>query len=202
MITQLQELISGLTGIDDSKDSLQDSTVLEQLEQENSKNVTERHLLTSEKEYEDSGRLAQYGIQLSSGIILNSAITYGILHAIKGVTLSFNPWTFGLICGGANVAVSLLTSDSKHSPRANLMLGAAKFTINMTVNGSLIGHINHHKNESKVVVESIRREINNYESGYKESTPDYGLLALIVLGFIAVMYFYDKNQKSSPKNNE
>ena len=192
MLTQIQNIVSGITGINDERETLEPTTVLEQLEQENPQNVTERHLLTSEKEYENSGRVAQYGIQISSGIIINSAITYGILHSIEGLTLSFNPFTYLLICGGVNAITSAITTDNSKNARTNLMLGTGKFVVNMAVNGSLIGQVDKGVSESRIVVDSVRREIENYENGYKNQTPDYGLMALVIAGFIFAILIIPK----------
>lgn len=188
MLSQILDLVKGVSDKQDSEPQ----TVLEQLEQENSQNVTERHLLVAEKEYEDSGNLAKYGIQISAGGVVNSFITYGILHSINAVSLSFNPMTFLLLTTGINTMTSVMSADKNASPKVNLLLGSAKFVVNMSVNGSLIGQINNKTNDSRVVVESIRREIENYENGYQEQTTDYGLIAMIITAFITAIFIIPK----------
>jgi hypothetical protein len=190
MISQIENIISSIS---EREEKL---SVLEQLEQENSGNVTERHLLKSEKEYEDSGSISQYGISISSGIILNSAITFGILTMVKNVTLSFNPFSFFLLSGGINVIVSVLSSDNSKAPLANIALGAAKFSVNMGVNGALINSVTQKINESKAIVETINSEIDNYESGYKDTGIDWVMVSvpalILLLLFLLPKFFKGK----------
>lgn len=187
-MTQILELISNIVGNREEEDKSEPMTVLEQLEQENSKNVTERHQLTAEREYEQSGYIPQYGKQLATSVVINAGITYGLLMAIDGLTLSFNPILFYLLCGGVNTIGSVAAVDLGRSPRANLMLGGAKFVINMSINGSLIAQMHHKVDTSRAVVTSIQQEIENYESGYKQQSNDYWVIVFAVLAFLLIIF--------------
>lgn len=187
-MSQILELISNLVGVRDGEDKPEPRTVLEQLEQENSKNVTERHLLTSEKEYEDKGHIAQYGQQLAAAVTVNSAITFGLLTAIDGLTLGFNPILFYLLCGGINTSTSVLTIDKKLERNTNLMLGGSKFVINMSINGQLIGQMHDRVSQSNITVTSIRQSIENYESGFKQQDNYWGYVG-VAIGLAALIAF-------------
>lgn len=191
-MSQILEIISNLVGSGE-EEKPEPMTVLEQLEQENSKNVTERHQLTAEKEYEASGHIAQYGQQMAAGILVNAAITYGLLTAIDGLTLGFNPILFYLLCGGVNASSSVLTIDKKRSPRINIILGGSKFVINMSVNGSLIGQMGDKVAQSNGTVASIRQSIENYESGFKQQDNYWGYVGLIIA--IAALIAFIWNRK-------
>ncbi|MBE9212971.1 hypothetical protein IQ247_09780 [Plectonema cf. radiosum LEGE 06105] len=187
-MSQILDLLSGLVGGDEDKP--EPATVLEQLEQENSKNVTERHQLTAEKEYEASGHLAQYGQQLAVAVTVNSAITFGLLTAIDGLTLGFNPILFYLLCGGVNTSTSVLTIDKKLSRSTNLMLGGSKFVINMSVNGQLIGQMTDRVGQSNATVTSIQQSIKDYEAGFKQQPNYWGYvgLAIAIAAIIAFIF--------------
>lgn len=185
MLTEFQELISILKG--GEEEGGEELSILEQLEQENSNNVTERHQLIAEREYEQSGKLAHYGKQMSGAILVNSAITYGLLLSIDGLTLNFNPILFYLLTGGVNTATSVLTLDKEKRPFTNILLGSSKFVINMSINGQLINQMHTKVNESRVVVQSIRSEIENYESGYKQTNNNYSWVLICVV--LAILIF-------------
>lgn len=188
-MSQILELISNIVGSGTDDDKPESMTVLEQLEQENSGNVTERHLLTSEKEYEDKGHVARYGQQLAAAVTVNSAITFGLLTSIDGLTLGFNPILFYLLCGGINTSTSVLTIDKKLSRNTNLMLGASKFVINMSINGQLIGQMHDRVSQSNSTVASIRQSIEDYESGYKQQDNSWMLFGLVIAVAAVIAYF-------------
>ncbi len=187
-MSQILEIISNIVGSGGEENKPEPMIVLEQLEQENSENVTERHLLTSEKEYEDKGHIARYGQQLAAAVTVNSAITFGLLTAIDGLTLGFNPILFYLLCGGINTSTSVLTIDKKLSRNTNLMLGGSKFVINMSINGQLIGQMHDRVSQSNVTVASIRQSIENYESGFKQQDNYWGYVGLAI-GLAALIAF-------------
>ena len=192
-MSQILEIISNLIG--SGEDKPEPMTILEQLEQENSKNVTERHQLTAEREYEQSGYIAQYGQQMAAGILVNAAITYGLLTAINGLTLGFNPILFYLLCGGVNASASVLTIDKKQSPRINLMLGGSKFVINMSVNGSLIGHMGNKVAQSNITVASIRQSIEDYEAGFKKQDSNYwGIIGVTLVIAVFIAWFFSRGK--------
>ncbi len=192
-MSQILEIISNIVGSGE-EDKPEPMTVLEQLEQENSKNVTERHQLTAEREYEQSGYLAQYGQQMAAGILVNAAITYGLLTAIDGLTLGFNPILFYLLCGGVNASASVLTIDKKRSPRINIMLGGSKFVINMSVNGSLIGQMGDKVGQSNATVASIRQSIENYEAGFKQQDNYWGYVGVVAVAAILITWFLGRGK--------
>lgn len=195
-MSQILEFISTVIGNggEGEDDKPEPMTVLEQLEQENSKNVTERHQLTAEKEYEASGHLAQYGQQLAAAITVNSAITFGLLTAIDGLTLRFNPILFYLLCGGVNTSTSVLTIDKKLSRNINLMLGGSKFVINMSINGQLIGQMSDRVNQSNATVASIRQSIENYESGFKQQDNYWGYVGLPIAIAALIAFIFSRGK--------
>lgn len=192
-MSQILEIISNLVG-GGEEDKPEPMTVLEQLEQKNSKNVTERHQLTAEEEYEASGYIAQYGQQMATGVLVNAVITYGLLTAIDGLTLGFNPYLFYFLCGGVNASTSVLTIDKRRSPRINIMLGGSKFVINMSVNGSLIGQMGDKVGQSNATVASIRQSIEDYEAGFKQQDNYWGYVGVVAVAAILMTWFFGRGK--------
>ena len=180
------DLIKNFLEVDNSDDNAEPQTILEQIEQKNPGNVTERHLLLSEDDTEKQIELLQILRGFAVSTTLNAFITLTVLEAIKSVTLTFNPFTFFVISTGLNLAVSAASSDKNKKPITNLSVGAGKFAINLVVNGSLINNLNEKVGESKIIVEGIKQEIRNYEAGYKDNS---GFDMMLVAPIIAIIIF-------------
>lgn len=180
------DLIKNFLEVDNSDDNAEPQTILEQIEQKNPDNVTERHLLLSEDDTEKQIELLQTLRGFAVSTTLNAFITLTVLEAVKSVTLTFNPFTFFVISTGLNLAVSAASSDKNKKPITNLSIGAGKFAINLVVNGSLISNLNEKVGESKIIVKGIKQEIRNYEAGYKDNS---GFDMILVAPIIAIIIF-------------
>ena len=180
------DLLKNFLEVGNGDDNAEPQTILEQIEQKNPGNVTERHLLLSEDDTEKQIELLQTLRGFAVSTTLNAFITLTVLEAVKSVTLTFNPFTFFVISTGLNLAVSAASSDKNKKPITNLSIGAGKFAINLVVNGSLISNLNEKVGESKVIVEGIKQEIRNYEAGYKDNA---GFDMMLVAPIIAIIIF-------------
>ena len=180
------DLIKNFLEVDNSDDNAEPQTILEQIEQKNPGNVTERHLLLSEDDTEKQIEILQILRGFAVSTTLNAFITLTVLEAVKSVTLTFNPFTFFVISTGLNLAVSAASSDKNKKPITNLSIGAGKFAINLVVNGSLISNLNEKVGESKIIVKGIKQEIRNYEAGYKDNS---GFDMILVAPIIAIIIF-------------
>ncbi|NJM21217.1 MAG: hypothetical protein HC907_22125 [Richelia sp. SM1_7_0] len=186
------DLIKNFLDVDNGTDSTEPQTILEQIEQKNPNNVTERHLLLSEDDTEKQIELLETLRGFAVSTTLNAFITLTVLEAVKSVTLTFNPFTFFIISTGLNLAVSAASSDKNKKPITNLSIGVGKFAINLVVNGSLINNLNEKVGESKIIVEGIKQEIQNYEAGYKDNSGFDMMLAapiIAIIIFLAIRVF-------------
>lgn len=180
------DLLKNFLEVGNGDDNAEPQTILEQIEQKNPGNVTERHLLLSEDDTEKQIEILQILRGFAVSTTLNAFITLTVLESVKSVTLTFNPFTFFVISTGLNLAVSAASSDKNKKPITNLSIGAGKFAINLVVNGSLISNLNEKVGESKVIVEGIKQEIRNYEAGYKDNA---GFDMMLVAPIIAIIIF-------------
>jgi len=161
-------------------DTAEPLTESEKLEQKNSENASERHLLEFETHY-DNDSLPAIGKQVSIAVVAGAGTNFLLLKGIESVSMSFNPLPSALAMFAINTMISAATSDKERTFGYNLLMGISKLALNTAVNGSLLGQTVTRHRESVATVESIQAEIKRYEAGYKEPQPDWMMIGICIL---------------------
>jgi uncharacterized membrane protein len=187
MIPQIIESIKSLSP--GGKD--EELTILEKIEQENKDNVTDRHLLKAEKEFENE--ISNYSLlqSFSVSVSVNSIISLGLLYAIQNLVISSSFFQFWLVTSGVNFAACVISSENDKSAFYNIALGVSKFSINLAVNGGLLSTAHQKQQESVKTIESIEQEIRRYERGYQPEEFDFNMI-YIFLGLAFVVFLMGK----------
>lgn len=173
-------------------------TTLEKLEQCNSDNASERHLLEFEENF-DNDKTASIGKELSSTVLAGSVSSFILLRGIESITIDFNPIPLGLLMFAASCITATITSDNQHKLAYKLLMGFAKITISAAINGSLLGSMNSKYHHSVQVVDSIQSEIKRYENGYKSSPFSWETIFMVIaiLGLISYVIYGGNGSKSN-----
>jgi hypothetical protein len=175
-----------------------DANITTELEQKNSENASERHLLEFETHY-DNDSLPAIGKQVSITIVAGAGTNFLLLKGIESVSMTFNPIPSALAMLAISTMISAATTDKERNFGYNLLMGISKLALNTAVNGSLLGQTMTRHRETVATVESIQIEIDRYEAGYKEPSTDWlmvgGCILLAVIGTLTAIKFY-KNMVS------
>lgn len=184
MLTFLADLFK------DTPASTEELSTLEQLEQTNSDNATERHLVEFEKDYDDKLILPTIGQELAVSTFAGSFTQYFLLGAVESIGFSFNPIPLGLLLLTGNLTTAVITSDKRKKFAYKILMSAAKFSINTAVNSNLMMQAVTKHQQSVATVESIRQSIKDYENGYKPpsslSIEQIGIVVIILLFLFGV----------------
>lgn len=172
MITELVDLLK-------SGETPEPETTLEKLEQKNTENASERHILEFEEYYDSQLFVPRVAKELTTTVIASQGINYILLSAIEAVGFSFSPIPTSLITLGVNLATAAITSDNRKKIGQRFLLGGCKFTVNTAINGSLVWRTTEKHSKSVEVVEAIKAEIAAYENGYKQQ-PGLPLESLLI----------------------
>jgi hypothetical protein len=151
-----------------------------ELEQKNSDNASERHLLEFETYY-DNDSLPAIGKQVSIAIVAGAGTNFLLLKGIESVSMTFNPIPSALAMLAISTMISAATTDKERNFGYNLLMGISKLALNTAVNGSLLGQTVTRQKETVATVESIQTEISRYEAGYKEPKNDWTMIGICIL---------------------
>jgi hypothetical protein len=144
--------------------SQDEMSLTEKLEEKNSSNSNERHLL----EYEESNTetVTKVGLDYSFTILVNSTTTWLIFNQLKYITPDFSGVFFHLFIVAVALLMNLPYLTEKTVNRKYLfILTTGRLIVAFTVNSRIINNIDNKVAKSKLAYEELRTEVKNYETG-------------------------------------
>jgi hypothetical protein len=169
-------------------------STLEKLEQKNSENASERHLLEYEENYDSKLISIQIFKELTVSTTLCSGLQFALLKAVEGIDYSFNPFPLGFLMMATNLGNSLITSDSRKKSGYRLLMGACKFGVNTSINSTLLTRMTTKHQKSVAAINTIKAEIAAYESGYKPQSglPIDSMAIALIAGVLLLLFLFRK----------
>lgn len=170
--------------------SQDEQSLTEKLEEKNSSNSSERHLL--EHEESNTEILTKVGLDYSFTLLVNSTTTWLIFNQLKFITPDFSGVFFHLFIVAVALLMNLPYLTEKTVNRKYLfVLTAGRLLVAFTVNSRIISAIDSKVSSSKLAYEELKTEVKTYESKPDNSTPmlwGYADIILPVLGGFLLMW--------------
>jgi hypothetical protein len=143
--------------------SQDEQSLTEKLEEKNSTNSSERHLL--EHEESNSEVLTKVGLDLSFTVLVNSTTTWLIFNQLKYITPDFSGIYFHLFIVAVSLFMNLPYLTEKTVNRKYLInMTVARMLVSFTINSQIISKIDKKVAISKQAYEELKTEVKNYES--------------------------------------
>lgn len=181
-------------------------SLTEKLEEKNSGNSSERHLL----EYEEQNNeiITKVMLDLSFTLVVNSTTTWLIFNQLKFITPDFSGIFFHLFIVAVAILMNLPYLTEKTVNRKYLFfLTTGRLLLSFTVNAKILKEIDNKVTSSKQAYQELKTEVRNYE--IKQEKPDLSfwqrtdLVLPIVGGFLLIWVINNLfNKKTEVSSNE
>lgn len=183
-----------------------EQSLTEKLEEKNSSNSSERHLL----EYEETNAevLTKVWLDLSFTLLINSTTAWLIFNQLKYITPDFSGIFFHLFIVAVALLMNLPYLTEKTVNRKYLfVLTSGRLLVAFTVNSRIISTIDSKVTSSKVAYEDLKIEVKNYETKPENPQPVFWQHADIILpvigGFLLMWVIQNLfNKKVEVKNED
>jgi hypothetical protein len=177
MITELVDLLK-------SGETPEPETTLEKLEQKNTENASERHILEFEEDYDSKILITRIVTEFGVSLATCGGVQILLMTSFKAASAVFSSIPLSLLTVGVNLGSAVVTSDNRRKIGYKLTLGGCKFLVNTAINGNVAWFANQEIQNTKQSVETLKAEIAAYENGYKQQP---GLpLESILIGSILI----------------
>lgn len=169
--------------------SQEEQSLTEKLEEKNSTNSSERHLL--EHEESNAEVLTKVGLDYSFTLLVNSTTTWLIFNQLKFITPDFSGVFFHLFIIAVALLMNLPYLTEKTVNRKYLfVLTTGRLLVAFTVNSRILSTIDNKVNSSKLAYDELKTEVKNYETKVENNNPPlwgYADIVLPVLGGFLLM---------------
>ena len=182
-----------------------EQSLTEKLEEKNTSNSSERHLLEYEEQEADT--LTKVGLDLSFTLLVNSTTTWLIFNQLKFITPDFSGIFFHLFIVAVAMFMNLPYLTKKTVNRKYLVtITIARLLISFTVNSQIISKIDGKVASSKQAYQDLKTEVKNYENPQQDTNPilwgHADTIFPLVSGFLLVWIIRNLFSKKVVPNNE
>ena len=147
-----------------------EQSLTEKLEEKNTSNSSERHLLEYEEQEVDT--LTKVGLDLSFTLLVNSTTTWLIFNQLKFITPDFSGVSFHLFIVAVAMFMNLPYLTEKTVNRKYIVtITIARLLVSFTVNSQIISKVDSKVASSKQAYQDLRTEVKNYENPQPDKNP-------------------------------
>lgn len=168
----------------------EEPSITEKLEEINTSNSSERHLLEYEEQHTET--MTKAGLDYSFTLLVNSTTTWLIFNQLKFITPDFSGVFFHLFIIAVALLMNLPYLTEKVVNRKYLIvLTSGRLLISLTINSRVISTIDSKVASSKLAYDELRTEVKNYENKLEKNDSllwGYGDIIFPIVGGFLLMW--------------